>query len=119
MLQHSMYNNFTIRLFNVSFFFVQGQQVFVQTNEHESYHGVLESISSNGDILLSVAHRLHNNQNNDSHGLPTTPIDLIDTIDSSAQTFELQKRTILGSNIVEIIAIDVDLAGQNKCKFSS
>jgi hypothetical protein len=47
--------------------------------------------------------------------LSTSLIDLCDTVDTSLQTFELQKRTILSSNIVEIIAIDVDLSGNGKC----
>jgi hypothetical protein len=64
---------------------------------------------------LSVAHRLDNN-NNDIIGLPTAPLDLIDTIDSSLQTFELHKRVIPSSNIVEVIAVDVDLSGNGKCK---
>lgn len=49
-------------------------------------------------------------------GLSTSLIDLFDTVDSSVQTFELQKRLVTSSNIVEIIAIDVDLSGSGKCK---
>jgi hypothetical protein len=40
---------------------------------------------------------------------------MIDTIDSSSQTFELHKRIIKASNIVEVIAIDIDLSGSAKC----
>jgi hypothetical protein len=66
-------------------------------------------------VVLSVAHRLDSN-NNDIISSSTAPIDLTDTIDSSLQTFELQKRVILSTNIVEMIAIDIDLSGQGKCK---
>ena len=95
-------------------FYFQGQPVVIQTNEQERFHGVLETISPNGDIILSMSHRLDNN--NDIMGLSTSLIDLCDTIDSSVQTFELQKRMISSSNIVEIIAIDIDLTGNGKCK---
>lgn len=61
-----------------------------------------------------MAHRLDNN-NNDIISLPTAPLDLIDTIDSSLQAFELHKQTIASKNIVEIIAIDIDLSGSGKC----
>ncbi len=60
-----------------------------------------------------MAHRIDNS--NDIMTLSTSLIDLCDTVDTSLQTFELQKRTILSSNIVEIIAIDVDLSGNGKC----
>ncbi len=49
-------------------------------------------------------------------GLSTSLLDLFDTVDSSVQSFELQKRVITSSNIVEIIAIDIDLSGGAKCK---
>jgi hypothetical protein len=81
-------------------------------------HGVLETISANGDVILSVAHRLDNNNNTDIMSLPTAPIDLIDAGDSSSTTFELQKRVIAATSIVEIIAVDVDLSGQGKCRSS-
>jgi hypothetical protein len=61
-----------------------------------------------------MAHRLDNT--NDIMGLSTSLIDLFDTVDSSLQTFELQKRMIPSANIVEIIAIDIDLTGNGKCK---
>ena len=51
--------------------------------------------------------------------LPTAPIDLIDTGDSASTPFELQKRVIPSANIVEMIAVDVDLSGQGKCESSS
>ena len=88
----------------------------IQTSERERFHGVLETLSPNADVILTVSHRLDTN-NNDILASPTLPIDLIDTIDSSAQTFELHKRIIKASNIVEIIAVDMDLAGSGKCKF--
>jgi len=65
--------------------------------------------------MLSMAHRIDNN-NNDIMGLSTSLLDLFDTVDSSIQSFELQKRVIASSNIVEIIAIDIDLSGGAKCK---
>ncbi|CAF5161766.1 unnamed protein product [Rotaria magnacalcarata] len=92
-----------------------GQPVIIQTTERERFHGVLETISPNGDVLLSVAHRLDNN-NNDIMGLSTSLIDLLDTVESSAQFLDLNKRIISSSNIVEIIASDIDLAGNGKCK---
>jgi hypothetical protein len=39
----------------------------------------------------------------------------MDTVDNSLQTFELQKRIIKASNIVEIIAVDIDLSAIAKC----
>lgn len=95
---------------------LQGQQVILQTNEQERYHGVLETISPTGDVILSVAHRIDNN-NNDIISLSTSAIDLIDTVDNSSQAFDLQKRVILSSNIVEMIAVDVDLSGPGKCLY--
>jgi hypothetical protein len=86
----------------------------IQTSDHERFHGVLETLSPNADIVLTVSHRLDNN-NNDIITSPTLPIDLIDTIDSSSQTFELHKRIIKASNIVEIIAVDIDLSSSAKC----
>jgi hypothetical protein len=62
-----------------------------------------------------MSHRIDNN-NNDIMGLSTSLLDLFDTVDSSVQSFELQKRVITSSNIVEIIAIDIDLSGGAKCK---
>ncbi|CAF1038237.1 unnamed protein product [Rotaria sp. Silwood1] len=91
-----------------------GQQVVIQTSDHERFHGVLETLSPNADIVLTVSHRLDKN-NNDIITTPTLPIDLIDTIDSSSQTFELHKRIIKAINIVEIIAVDVDLSANAKC----
>ncbi len=76
----------------------------------------METLSPNADIVLTVSHRLDNNTNNDIIAAPTLPIDLIDTIDSSSQTFELHKRIIKASNIVEIIAVDIDLSTSAKCK---
>jgi hypothetical protein len=61
-----------------------------------------------------MAHRIDNN--NDITSLSTSLIDFFDTIDSSVQSFELQKRIIQSSNIVEIIALDIDLTGSGKCK---
>ncbi len=84
--------------------------------EQERLHGILETISPNGDVILAMAHRLDNNNTNDIIGSSTSLIDLFDTVDNSVQTFELQKRTILSYNIVEIIAVDVDLSGSGKCK---
>lgn len=43
-------------------------------------------------------------------------VDIIDTIDSAAPTFELHKRIIKGSIIVEIVAADIDLSGNGKCE---
>ncbi|UJR25408.1 hypothetical protein I4U23_006755 [Adineta vaga] len=91
-----------------------GQPVIVQTNEQERFHGILETISANGDVSLISSHRLDNN-NSDIMTLSTALIDLFETVNSSFQTFELQKRMIQASNIVEIIAIDVDLSGNGKC----
>lgn len=71
-------------------------------------------MSANGDVVLSVAHRLDNN--NDIMGISTSLIDLFDTVDSSAQTFELTKRIVPSSNIIEIIASDIDLSGSGKCE---
>ena len=88
----------------------------IQTSAHERFHGVLETVSPNADIVLTVSHRLDNNNNNDIITSPTLPIDLLDTIDSSSQTFELHRRIIKASNIVEIIAKDVDLSNSAKCK---
>lgn len=65
--------------------------------------------------MLSAAHRIDNNTN-DIMSLPTSLLDLFDTIDSSVQSFELQKRIIQSSNIVEIITLDIDLSGNRKCK---
>ncbi len=56
------------------------------------------------------------NNPNDIIGLSTSLIDLFDTVDNSVPSFELQKRIIQSTNIVEIIAIDVDLSGAGKCK---
>ncbi|CAF2363792.1 unnamed protein product [Rotaria sp. Silwood2] len=93
-----------------------GQPVIIQTTERERFHGVLETISPNGDVVLSVAHRLdNNNNNNDIMGLSTALIDLFDAVDSSLQSFELNKRIIPSTNIVEIIAGDIDLSGSGKC----
>lgn len=89
----------------------------MQTNEQERFHGILETISSNGDVALTASHRL-DNTNPDIMALSTSLIDLFDTIDSSVQSFELQKRVIQSSNIVEIIAIDVDLSAGGKCKLN-
>ena len=50
---------------------------------------------------------------------PTLPIDLIDTIDSSSQTFELHKRIIKACNIVEVIAVDIDLSAIAKCMLTN
>ena len=94
----------------------QGHQVVIQTSDHERFHGVLETLSPNADIVLTVSHRLDNNNNNDIITSPNLPIDLLDTIDSSSQTFELHKRIIKASNIVEIIAVDIDLSNSAKCK---
>jgi small nuclear ribonucleoprotein (snRNP)-like protein len=91
-----------------------GQPVVIQTNESERYHGILETISPNGDVMLSIAHRIDNN-NNDIMSLSTSLIDLFDTVDNSVPTFELQKRIIQASNIVEMIALDNDLSGSGKC----
>ncbi|CAF4295792.1 unnamed protein product, partial [Rotaria magnacalcarata] len=70
----------------------------IQTSDHERFHGVLETLSPNGDVVLTVSHRLDNNNNNNNNNdlvaSSTVPIDLIDTIDSSSQTFELHKRII-------------------------
>ncbi|CAF3885540.1 unnamed protein product, partial [Rotaria sp. Silwood1] len=55
-----------------------GQQVVIQTSDHERFHGVLETLSPNADIVLTVSHRLDKN-NNDIITTPTLPIDLIDT----------------------------------------
>jgi len=63
---------------------------------------------------LTSSHRIENNTT-DITTLSTALIDLVDTVDSSVQTFDLQKRTIPGANIVEMIAIDVDLTGNGKC----
>lgn len=87
----------------------------IQTSSHERFHGVLETLSPNADIVLTVSHRLDSN-NNDILSSPTLPIDLINTGDSSAQSFELYKQIIKASSIVEIIAVDVDLSGGGKCK---
>jgi hypothetical protein len=65
--------------------------------------------------MLSIAHRIDNN-NNDIMSLSTSLIDLFDTVDNSVPTFELQKRIIQASNIVEMIALDNDLSGSGKCK---
>lgn len=94
----------------------QGQQVIVQTSDHEKFHGVLETFSPDADVVLTVSHRLDKN-NNDIPGASTAPIDLIDTIDSSLPTFELRKRIIRVANIVEIIVADVDLSSNTKCMF--
>jgi small nuclear ribonucleoprotein (snRNP)-like protein len=91
-----------------------GQPVVIQTNEQERYHGILETISSNGDVVLLMTHRMDNNPN-DIMGLSTSLIDLFDTVDNSVPSFELQKRIIQSANIVELIAIDVDLSGSGKC----
>jgi hypothetical protein len=48
--------------------------------------------------------------------LSTSLIDLVDTVENSVQSFELQKRIIQSSNIVEMIALDIDLTGNGKCK---
>lgn len=90
----------------------------IQTNEQERYHGILDTISSNGDVALLVAHRMDNTPN-DIMSLSTSLIDLFETIDSSVTSFELQRKTIQASNIVEMIAVDVDLSGNGKCKTSS
>ena len=87
----------------------------IQTSSHERFHGVLETLSPNADIVLTVAHRLDSN-NNDILASSTLPIDLISTVDSSTQSFELHKQIIKASSIVEIIAVDVDLSGGGKCK---
>lgn len=67
-------------------------------------------------MILSVAHRIENNTN-DIMNLSTSLIDLFDTVDTSVQSFELQKRVISSATIVEIIALDIDLSGNGKCKF--
>ncbi|CAF5175560.1 unnamed protein product, partial [Rotaria magnacalcarata] len=91
----------------------------IQTSDHERFHGVLETLSPNGDVVLTVSHRLDNNNNNNNNNdlvaSSTVPIDLIDTIDSSSQTFELHKRIIKVQHIVEIITTDVDLSANAKC----
>lgn len=46
----------------------------------------------------------------------TSLTDLFETMDGSAQSFELNKRIIPSANIVEIIASDMDLTGSGKCK---
>jgi len=48
--------------------------------------------------------------------LSTSLIDLFDTIDNSVTSFELQKRVIQSSNIVEMITLDIDLSANGKCK---
>lgn len=58
------------------------------------------------------------NNPNDIMSLSTSLIDVFETIDSSVSSFELQKKTIYASNIVEMIAADVDLSGNGKCKKS-
>lgn len=93
---------------------LQGQQVIIQTSDHERFHGVLETFSPNADVVLTVSHRLDTN-NNDILTSPTLPLDLLDTMESSSQTFELHKRIIKASNIVELIAVDIDLSN-TKCK---
>lgn len=90
----------------------------IQTSDHERFHGVLETLSPNADIILTVSHRLDNN-NNDIITSPTLPIDLLDTVDSSAQAFDLRKRIIKAANIVEIIAVDIDLSGNAKCTWET
>ncbi|CAF0972385.1 unnamed protein product [Adineta ricciae] len=92
-----------------------GQPVVVQTSEPERYHGILETISPNGDIILTVSHRLDNSNNSDIMALSTSLIDLFDAADSSVQSFELLRRTVQAPTIVEIIGIDIDQSGSNKC----
>ncbi len=75
----------------------------------------METISSNGDVALLVTHRMDNNPN-DIMSLSTSLIDLFETVDNSVPSFELQKRVIQAANIVEMIAVDVDLTGSGKCK---
>jgi hypothetical protein len=48
--------------------------------------------------------------------LSTSLIDLFDTVDNSVSSFELQRRIIHSSNIVEMITLDIDLSGNGKCK---
>ena len=48
--------------------------------------------------------------------LSTSLIDLFDAADSSVQSFELLRRTVQAPTIVEIIGIDIDQSGSNKCK---
>ena len=50
-----------------------------------------KTLSPNADIVLTVSHRLDNNNNNDIIASSNLPIDLIDTVDSSSQKFELHK----------------------------
>ena len=98
-----------------TFCFFKGQPVVIQTNEQERYHGILETISSNGDVALLVTHRMDNTAN-DILSLSTSLIDLFETVDNSVSSFELQKRIIQAANIVEMITVDVDLTGNGKCK---
>lgn len=96
----------------------QGHPVVVQTNEQERFHGILDTISANGDVVLTFAHRMDSTPN-DILSLSTSLIDLFETADNSVSSFELQKKIIQSSNIVEMIAADVDLTGNGKCtKFS-
>lgn len=98
-------------------FLLQGQQVIIQTTDRERFHGILDTISPNADIVLTTSHRLDSNTN-DQLRLSVTPVDLLETIDSTNQTFELNKRIIKASSVVEILAVDVDLNGNGKCKNS-
>ena len=87
----------------------------VQTNEQERFHGILDTISSNGDLALTLTHRMDSTPN-DILSLSTSLIDLFETADNSVPSFELQKKIIQASNIVEMIAADIDLSGNGKCK---
>ncbi|CAF4924387.1 unnamed protein product, partial [Rotaria magnacalcarata] len=46
---------------------LMGQPVVIQTSDHERFHGVLETLSPNGDVVLTVSHRLDNNNNNNNN----------------------------------------------------
>jgi len=91
-----------------------GQQVIIQTIDRERFHGILDTFSPNADFVLTTSHRLDSNTN-DQLRLSVTPVDLLETIDSTNQTFELHKRIIKASSVVEILAVDVDLNGNGKC----
>ena len=91
--------------------------MIIQTIDRERFHGILDTFSPNADFVLTNSHRLDSNTN-DQLRLSVTPVDLLETIDSTNQTFELNKRIIKASSVVEILAVDVDLNGNGKCKTS-
>ena len=95
--------------------FLQGQPVIIQTADRERFHGILDTISPNADIVLTFSHRLDSNATDQLRSF-VGPIDLLESIDSTSQTFELNKRIIKASTIVEILAVDMDLSGNGKCK---